>query len=86
MRCAEARRSFIAAAQGVAIAKGAHLVGMLNAFEANGTAYAVMEREEGTDRAQRALSGRFLRDSCSRSQKACWGRRNGCRAGAIHGD
>jgi hypothetical protein len=31
LRCAEAVRSFLAAAQGVAIAKGAHLVGMLNA-------------------------------------------------------
>ena len=33
VRFAEALRSFLAAAQGVAIAKGAHLVGMLNAFE-----------------------------------------------------
>lgn len=56
MRGAEALRSFIAAAEGVAIARGPHLVAMLNAFEANGTAYAVMEREEGTDLAQLALS------------------------------
>lgn len=57
VRGAEALRSFIAAAQGVVIAKGPHLVAMLNAFEANGTAYAVMEREEGTDLAQLAFSG-----------------------------
>jgi hypothetical protein len=38
VRCAEAWRSFIAGARGLAFAKDAHLVAMLIAFEPNGTA------------------------------------------------
>lgn len=75
VRCAEARRSFIAAAQGVAFAKGAHLVAMLNAFEANGTAYAVMEREEGTDLAQTGALGPAFRATAARDR--------GVRPGAL---
>jgi len=87
VRCAEARRSFIAAAQGVAIAKGAHLVGMLNAFEANGTAYAVMEREAGTDLAQRALLGPLSPAQLLAIAEGILGALERLhRAGVIHGD
>ncbi|MDQ3583297.1 MAG: hypothetical protein M3495_17565, partial [Pseudomonadota bacterium] len=87
VRCAEARRSFIAAAQGVAIAKGAHLVGMLNAFEANGTAYAVMEREAGTDLAQRALLGPLSAGQLLAIAEGILGALERLhRAGVIHGD
>ncbi|MGH8566470.1 MAG: protein kinase domain-containing protein [Gammaproteobacteria bacterium] len=87
VRCAEARRAFIAAAHGVAIAKGAHLVGMLNAFEANGTAYAVMEREEGTDLAQLALSGPLSAGQLLAIAEGILGALERLhRAGVIHGD
>ncbi|MGH8478291.1 MAG: protein kinase domain-containing protein [Gammaproteobacteria bacterium] len=87
VRCAEALRSFIAAAQGVALARGAHLVGMLNAFEANGTAYAVMEREEGMDLGELALSGPLSAGqllAIAEGILAALERLH--RAGVIHGD
>ncbi|MGQ0593380.1 MAG: protein kinase domain-containing protein [Gammaproteobacteria bacterium] len=85
--CAEARRAFIAAAHGVAIAKGAHLVGMLNAFEANGTAYAVMEREEGTDLAELAHSGPLSAGQLLAIAEGILGALERLhRAGVIHGD
>jgi serine/threonine protein kinase len=87
VRCAEARRSFIAAAQGVVIARGAHLVGMLNAFEANGTVYAVMEREAGTDVAQLALLGPLSAGQLFAIAEGILGALERLhRAGVIHGD